>query len=1036
MIAEILDDDIRLSTPETGISLSNPFPGLRSFEISESHLFFGQDQICDQVLKKLKDNRFVCILGGAGVGKTSLINCGIKPALFSNILPGFNSSWQIFHLQPGKNPILNLARCISKSKKVEFFEEDQHLREQVCYNILKRGRQGLNEIISQISTSWNNDYLFVIDQFEDLFRLRAKNDNYSFYEEAAQYVDLLLEALKMKDNRVHLVVSIRSDFTDDCILFPSLAELINKSNIVIPKMNRDQLRDVILGPLRVFKVQAEESLISRILNDAAISEDVLPRLQHTMHQTWKSWIGQSNWHKPITLKEYEATGGIPNSISSYANTIYESLNDSNKWLCESIFKALTERGSENKGLTRSVTLAELSLICKAEISNVKDVINTFRNQDVKLLQFEEADHKPEGNVNLIHVSLIRLWDRLKAWVEDEAISGQMYKQLSETSAAYLVGKAGLLRPPDLNFALNWKEKQLPNLNWAKRYNPAFERTMVFLSTSNETYQAEEELKKLQDHKAKKKVRSFFMVLGGTLVIAVALIVLSLISKSAAEKQRQIALEQKQEAVSKSEKAEILSKEAVEEKTKAQYAANEAEKMRQQVEDESKVLVVQKQNAELTAQQAVKKTTETEQNFIQLSQQKNEIEKNALQANIQKTVAEKEAEIALRKQMITTAQAVAVKSSQISGNKMLKALLSLHAFHFNDKYGGPEIHPDIFNALLSSAAELGIATQIPLKAHVGAVNALCVSARQNILYSTGSDGKVFAWNLAENSPSPRIIASFTNRNLSIAISQNGRLLAVGSDIGTIRVIDISTGNIVELKGSVGAVFSLAFSHDAQQLFSTSSDKKILLWDLNSRKSSEIYDEANTVRAITISPDGRFLVAGADDGKLLLWDIKANQMSVLSAENPTPIYSLAFNSSGTLLATGDLKGSIKLWNPYSRKIIKNLKSHFARVVDIKFSQTGDLLATSSYDGTAYIFDTKFPNNPPQIIREPATYIMSAVFSSNNQRIIVATNKNDNIIDWPASCNVIAKSICPRVSRYLSAEEWNTYIGSDIKFEKPCE
>jgi WD40 repeat protein len=1037
MIAEILDDDIRLSTSETGISLSNPFPGLRSFEISESHLFFGQDQICDQILKKLKDNRFVCILGGAGVGKTSLINCGIKPALFSSILPGFNSSWQIFHLQPGKNPILNLARCISKSKKVEFFDEDQHLREQVCYNILKRGRQGLIEIVSQISNSKDSDYLFVIDQFEDLFRLRTKNDNYSFYEEAAQYVDLLLEALKMKDSRVHLVVSIRSDFTDDCILFPALAELINKSNIVVPKMNRDQLRDVILGPLRVFKVQAEESLISRILNDAAISEDVLPRIQHTLHQTWKSWIGQSNWHKPITLKEYEATGGITNSISAYANTIYESLNDSNKRLCESIFKSLTERGSENKGLTRSVTLGELSLICKAEISDVKDVINTFRNQDVKLLQFEEAEHKPEGNVNLIHVSLIRLWDRLNAWVEDEAISGQMYKQLSETSAAYLVGKAGLLRPPDLNFALNWKEKQLPNLNWAKRYNPAFERTMVYLSTSHETYQAEEELKKLKDHKAKKKVRSFFVVLGGTLVIAVALIVFSQISKSSAEMQRQIALEQKQEAIAKSEKAEILSKEAVEEKTRAQYAANEAEKMRQQVEDESKVLVVQKQYAELTAQQAVKKTAETEQNFMQLSQQKNEIEKNALQANLQKTEAEKGAEAAFRKQMITAAQALAVKSAQISGNKNLKALLSLHAFRFNDNYGGPEIHPDIFNALLSSATELGISTQIPFKAHVGAVNALCVSSRQNILYSTGSDGKVYAWNLADNSPAPRIIANFINRNLSMAISQNGRLLAVGSDMGIIRVIDLSNpDNITELKGSVGAVFSLAFSRDAQQLFSTSSDKRILLWDLSSRKSSEIYNDANTVRAITISPDGRFLVAGADDGKLLLWDIKADQMSVLSAENSTAIYSLAFNSSGTMVASGDLKGNIKLWNPYSRKIIKNLKSHFARVVDIKFSQTGDLLVTSSYDGTAYIFDTKYLNNPPQIIKEPSTYIMSAAFSSNNQRVIVATNKNENIIAWPASCNVIAKSICSKVSRSLSAEEWNTYIGSDIKFEKPCE
>jgi hypothetical protein len=1037
MIAELLDDDIRLTAPESGMSLSNPFPGLRSFEFTESHLFFGQDRICDLVLEKLCDNRFVCILGGAGVGKTSLINSGIKPALFSSILPGLNSSWQIFHLQPGSDPLLNLARCISKSKKVEFFEEDKHLREQVCYNILKRGRQGLIEIVSQISASSDDNYLFIIDQFEDLFRLRVKNDNYSFYEEAVQYVDLFLEALKAMDKRVHVLISIRSDFTDDCILFPALADLINKSNIVVPKMSRDQIRETVLGPLRVFKVQMEESVIARILNDAAISEDILSRLQHTMHLTWKSWISQSNWHKPISLKEYEATGEIENSISSYANSIYESLSESNKQLCEFIFKALTERGSENKGLLRTVSISELAYISKSDISQVREVINTFRNQDVKLLLFEDDEFKSDGNVNLVHVSLIRLWDRLKTWVEDEAISGQMYKQLAETSSAYLIGTAGLLRPPDLNFALNWKEKQQPNLHWALRYNPAFERTMVFLSTSSETFQAEEELIKLQDRKAKKKVRSFFMVLGTTLVIAVALIILSQISKSTAEKQKQIALEQKQEAIAKSVKAELLSKEALEEKTRAQYAANESEKMRAQVEEESKVLTVQKQYAELTAQQAVKKSTETEFNLQQLSVQKGEMEKNALQANFQKSEAEKDAEASFRKQMISTAQAIAVKSLQLSGNKSLKSLLSVYSYRFNDNYGGPEIQPEIFNALLSSASELGISMRIPFRAHIGAVNALCISVRQNILYSTGSDGKVCAWNLAENSPLQRIVASFTNRNLSMAVSSNGRWLAVGSDVGVIRIVDLTNpDNIIELKGHNGAVFSLAFSRDAQQLFSTASDKKILLWDIGARKSTVIYGEANMVRAIGTSPDGRFMVGGSDNGQLLLWDIKSEQMSVLSSESSIPVYSLAFNATGTILATGDLKGGVKLWNPYSRKLTRNLKSHSARVVDIKFSQTGDLMVTSSYDGTAFIFDTKFLNNPPQIIKEPSAYIMSAVFSANNQRIIIATNKSENLIAWPANSGVIAKAICGKLPRNLSADEWNTYIGSDIKFEKPCE
>jgi hypothetical protein len=802
-------------------------------------------------------------------------------------------------------------------------------------------------------------------------------------------------------------------------------------------MNRDQIRDAILGPLRIFKVQAEESLISRIINDTASNEDVLPRLQHAMQSTWKSWVSQSNLHKPITLKEYEASGGISNSISLYANSIYDVLNDSDKILCECIFKALTERGSENKGLLRSVTVADLAAISKSEISEVRRVINLFRSQDSKLIQVDGAEMKPEAFVHLVHVSLIRSWDRLKLWVEDEAISGQMYKQLAETSSAYLGGKTGLLRPPDLNFALNWKEKQKPNLYWAKRYNPAFERTIVYLTTSYETFQAEEELKRLQATKAQRKVRSLFVVLGSTIIIALGLTILTLFSKTKAEKQRIDAIEQSKEALKKSEKAELISKVAVEDKVRAEYAANLSEKARQEVEEQSKILAEQKVVAELTAQEAIKKTVETEQSYQQLSLQKQNLEKNAIEANIQKTEAEKEKEAAFQKRMITAAQALAVKSTQIQGNKAVKALLSVYAYRFNKIYNVTDIQPDIYNSLLSSAADLGISYRYPLRGHVGAVNALCIYPRSNIIYSTGGDGKIYSWNLQENIPTPKLIANTANRNLSIAISQNGRWLGIGTDIGLIRLIDLTNpANVIELKGHTGAIFSLAFSRDAMQLFSTSSDKKILLWDIASQKNSAIDNDAKLVRALSISPDGRFLAGGADDGRILLWDIKSNQVTSMSSDNPNPIYSLAFNTSGTMLASGDLKGGIKLWNPYSHRLIKNLKSHSARVVDIKFSQTGDFMITSSYDGTAYIFDTKFSSNPPVVIREPSAYIMSALFSVNNQRVILATNKGDNLVSWPSSSEVIVGYVCPKLPRNFTTEEWNTYIGSDIKYEKPCE
>ena len=48
---------------ETIVETSNPFPGLRPFNIDESHLFFGREGQSDEVLLKLSKSRFVGVIG-------------------------------------------------------------------------------------------------------------------------------------------------------------------------------------------------------------------------------------------------------------------------------------------------------------------------------------------------------------------------------------------------------------------------------------------------------------------------------------------------------------------------------------------------------------------------------------------------------------------------------------------------------------------------------------------------------------------------------------------------------------------------------------------------------------------------------------------------------------------------------------------------------------------------------------------------------------------------------------------------------------
>src|SRR5262249_57402508 len=60
--------------------LSNPFPGLRCFLSEEDYLFFGRHEQIEDLLRRLRMNRLVAVVGTSGSGKSSLVRAGLLPA--------------------------------------------------------------------------------------------------------------------------------------------------------------------------------------------------------------------------------------------------------------------------------------------------------------------------------------------------------------------------------------------------------------------------------------------------------------------------------------------------------------------------------------------------------------------------------------------------------------------------------------------------------------------------------------------------------------------------------------------------------------------------------------------------------------------------------------------------------------------------------------------------------------------------------------------------------------------------------------------
>ena len=759
---------------------ANPFPGLRPFGIEESHLFFGREGQSEEVLTKLADNRFVAVIGASGTGKSSLIYCGLIPVLYGGFITKAGSKWRIITCRPGSSPIDNVAEAISKSTLIDKPNSDQQLQKSFYSAILRRSSLGLVEALRNVPSSKDENVLLLVDQFEELFRYRTSRKGQEAVNESGAFVKLLVEAVNQTEVPVYIVLTMRSDFIGECSNFQELTSLINRSNYLIPQMTRNDFRDAINGPVAVGDATIEPSLVQELLNDVGDNPDQLPILQHAMMRTWDYWLKNSDRDKAISLSEYEAVGKMEKALSEHANEAFDELNDEGKRICEILFKTITEKGADNRGVRRPTRLEDIADIAKANIDDVKTVIETFRIGGRSFVTpAHEIPLSPESIIDLSHESLMRIWNRLKTWVEEESNAVQMYLRLSEASTLYQQGKTGLWRPPDLQIALNWEKKQQPTLAWAQRHNPAFERAIVFLQTSAKEYEAEELNKIKLQKRALKRSRVIAMVLGVAAIISLGIMVYAQMQSVEAFRQKEIAGRQSIIANIQKSYAEKNLKEAQEQKTIALHQTQIALDQKEIADSQSVIAQIQKEIALKNAVEANNQKNIATKKSIEANEQKNLAEKNAKEALEQKTAAEKAREEAFNRRMVTIAQSMAVKSQQIDEDKDLKSLLAYQAFQFNEKYHGSEYSPDVYAGLYKSLiAGYGRSWNV-FKGHTDAINALVFWPSASTFYSAGSDGKVFRWDIADSLKKPQLIVQNKNVNKSLDISPDGQWLVVGT-----------------------------------------------------------------------------------------------------------------------------------------------------------------------------------------------------------------------------------------------------------------
>jgi WD40 repeat protein len=244
----------------------------------------------------------------------------------------------------------------------------------------------------------------------------------------------------------------------------------------------------------------------------------------------------------------------------------------------------------------------------------------------------------------------------------------------------------------------------------------------------------------------------------------------------------------------------------------------------------------------------------------------------------------------------------------------------------------------------------------------------------------------------------------------------------------------------MDGHKAGIKSLIFSYDGKYLYSAALDGKVFKWDIAARTSMNVSTGSVEISSIDISSGGNYLAGISADGNVLVLNPDNGSKRFRIETAGRSIKVVRFNPSNNILAIGDTEGNVELWDIENHKMTSRIKAHEAQVNDIRFNTRLNQMATAGNDRKVKVFDVKDAEtllNPPITIADNGGLVLVIQFSPDGHIIISGKSEGENnLISRPVTADYLAIDMCKIISRNMTQDEWNYYVGKDIPLEKTCQ